>query len=164
MNNFIRNIYYFALKCWNWFIPHFKKVIYVGEYVTDRNFGDALNFVLLPAITHRKLIPKRYCFSFQYEENENVLFIGSIIRTSTNQSIVWGAGAISHNDEVKGVKEILSVRGPLTRDILCKQGYNCPPVYGDPALALPLFYKPHSKNGGGGGKKDRFYPTLFGQR
>ena len=65
---------------------------------------------------------------------------------------VWGSGfgydkrksrffklyKISHRMRHK--VDIRAVRGPETRRILLKMGYNCPEVYGDPAILLPLFY------------------------
>jgi len=130
------------LKLYYFIKSLFYKCIYIGEYVTDRNFGDALNFVLLSKLTNKTIIPKRFCFKSQYRNNEKLLFIGSIVRKSDNQSIIWGAGIISSKDKVQGVKSIRSVRGPLTRDLLIRQGYECPPIYGDPALLLPRFYNP----------------------
>lgn len=38
-------------------------------------------------------------------------------------------------------KQVLAVRGPLTSRRLNELGYDCPTVYGDPAILLPLFYE-----------------------
>lgn len=73
----------------------------------------------------------------------HMLSVGSIIEQSTGQSIIWGSGF--HNDTdvpISRPYHIASVRGPLTRNRLQELGISCPELYGDPALLLPLVYKP----------------------
>jgi pyruvyltransferase len=77
---------------------------------------------------------------------ENYVSIGSILHFSDKNSIVWGAGFISKDSYCKvPPKKILAVRGPLTRKKLIEQNIECPKIYGDPALLLPIFYHPKIK-------------------
>ncbi|WP_282039418.1 polysaccharide pyruvyl transferase family protein [Saccharicrinis aurantiacus] len=109
----------------------------VVGYVTGPNFGDALNIPLF-----------KLCFGWNAESNpflkryfSNYIFIGSIIERGNNKSIILGAGIIKE-DEILNYKpkKVISVRGKLSRNILLKNKIECPEVYGDPALLLPLFY------------------------
>lgn len=108
----------------------------------QRNFGDELNVYLLRALTGRTIIS--YYDIPHLRPRPDLLCIGSIVEEfTTPQSVIWGSGAIS------GVKplrhkpaRVCAVRGRLTRDYLLRQGVACPEVYGDPALLLPLVYRP----------------------
>jgi exoV-like protein len=71
-----------------------------------------------------------------------------MLHDCNSQTIVWGSGFLSNDDKFKlkeKPKKVLAVRGKLSRQFLLEQGVECPEVYGDPALLLPLFYKAHKK-------------------
>ena len=76
-----------------------------------------------------------------------MFFIGSIITFySLKNAIICGSGILNGKTKynIKGsTKKICIVRGPLTQKTLSEKGYDCPLVYGDPALLLPLYYKPN---------------------
>lgn len=127
------------------------------------NFGDALNPILIKFISGETpknlytnrigLIGKKISFNFwenakQLIKKEPVyVIIGSTLQWAVNKnSIIWGAGFISPDCKLKDKpRKICAVRGPLTREIILKQGIDCPDIYGDPALVLPGFYKPNIK-------------------
>lgn len=74
---------------------------------------------------------------------EIYLVVGSILYQVDRNAIIWGAGFISENSRLReNPKMICAVRGPLTRELIIKQGLECPEIYGDPALLYPRFYKP----------------------
>jgi lipopolysaccharide biosynthesis glycosyltransferase len=66
---------------------------------------------------------------------------GSVIRLCGNNALVYGSGIRSADQEVHN-SFVRSVRGPLTRGRFLAEGFECPPIYGDPGLLLPLFYRP----------------------
>ncbi len=67
---------------------------------------------------------------------------GSLGRWIREDSIVWGTGIIRRDEELFRPAEVTAVRGPRTRARFLELGYDCPDVYGDPGILLPLFYRP----------------------
>lgn len=67
--------------------------------------------------------------------------IGNILgEIKSPNSSVWGSGFASSTEQLTvEPRDINSVRGPLSRNIILKQGFNCPKIYGDPILLYPKF-------------------------
>ena len=106
------------------------------------NWGDALNPILIQKMSGKLPISADEIINFRNEPVYSV--VGSILgfHNDINQ-IVWGSGFISSSSRFeKKPRRICAVRGPLTRDLIIKQGIDCPEIYGDPALLYPLFYRP----------------------
>lgn len=81
------------------------------------------------------------------ESGKTLKSVGSILHQGLKDGdIIWGSGSIHNGDLPNGLDiDIRAVRGPLTRSLLIKNGYDCPEVYGDPALLMPDFYNPEVK-------------------
>jgi pyruvyltransferase len=100
------------------------------------NFGDMLTPYLIEKLTGKKpYLVNKYCYKDHY------LIAGSIFNKANKNSIVFGSGIMRRKEKIKKPKKILVVRGPLTRKRLIELGYECPKIFGDPALLLPLLYK-----------------------
>ena len=108
------------------------------------NFGDALNTELIRLITGEK--PQLVNKAFPNAHNEDIyMAIGSVLGWADKNTTVWGAGKMSETDSTmfkEAPKKICAVRGPLTREEVIKRGYDCPEVYGDPALLMSRFFDP----------------------
>ena len=114
------------------------KIIFYYYHFND-NFGDLITPYFLKKFCNNK--------DYDYDFNNNsvspkIISCGSIMRLCNKKTIVYGSGIRNIDQDIKpGIIKI--VRGPLTRKRLIDIGcYNCPPVYGDPGLLLPLYYKP----------------------
>lgn len=109
------------------------------------NYGDLLSKYLVEKISGREINwvhPKRQPW---YKWNKtNYLAIGSIIHHASKDSIVWGSGIIDKEQHIEKA-DFRAVRGPQTRKFLLDLGYDCPEVYGDPALLLPKHYHPETE-------------------
>lgn len=70
--------------------------------------------------------------------------IGSLICDGNVKfgGVFWGTGM--HDTSVRKFLApciFTAVRGPLTRQSLLDAGYQCPEIYGDPALLMPMLYE-----------------------
>jgi pyruvyltransferase len=102
-----------------------------------RNWGDALSPYLVRLLSGKEVVLRTGL------HHRRFLAIGSILSDANEHAEVWGSGFIRVNDRVRvGPRKVHAVRGPLTRDLLLRQGVDCPEVYGDPALLLPKFFNP----------------------
>lgn len=70
-----------------------------------------------------------------------IISVGSIIGWGSGKRIVWGSGILFEDEKIDD-GEFLAVRGKYTQERLRALGYRVPEVIGDPALLLPLLYKP----------------------
>lgn len=112
-----------------------------GSKISHRNLGDELNYYLLTKLTGKRVIAHK---NFFHGRISNYQVIGSVVEECNELSEIWGAGAFQKIERPLLCKpnKVHAVRGPLTRDFLIQNGVDCPAVYGDPALLLPLMYTP----------------------
>jgi hypothetical protein len=106
------------------------------------NYGDLLSKYLVEKISGKDIKwvhPKKQAW---YKiDKTNYVTIGSILHHTSKDSIVWGSGIIDKQQPIEKA-DFRAVRGPQTRKFLLELGFECPSVYGDPALLLPKYYHP----------------------
>lgn len=130
----------------------YPNISYSYGLVRHSNWGDDLNMFFIPLISKDIILPGAFlveCWGYPLPWLRNYTkykCIGSVFDTIyEDNTIVWGAGMIEKNKYPHMCPlKILAVRGPLTYKQLVSKGYDCPEVYGDPALLLPYYYKPRS--------------------
>lgn len=107
-----------------------------------RNFGDELSPVLV-----REVLTQHFALrvrNLQPKDGKKLFAIGSILHFARSGDVVWGSGVngkVADEAHKFSSLDVRAVRGPLTREFLSTRGIECPPVYGDPALLLPLFLR-----------------------
>jgi pyruvyltransferase len=101
----------------------------LGKYVVERISGKKAQWVRAPKFNVRNSFQPFY------------VTIGSVLAHINVYCIVWGSG-INFKEEQIARGTFLAVRGPLSRKRLLELGYECPEIYGDPALLLPLYFDP----------------------
>jgi len=120
-----------------------KEIILIEGHGDSTNFGDALNYPFIEYLSGKKVILSKYLSKKTVEANATYSVIGSVVQMSSDNCIIWGAGFMTdQKPRVPIPQSICAVRGPLTRKIFLDHNIECPEVYGDPALLLPLIYNP----------------------
>ena len=106
------------------------------------NYGDLMSKYLVEKISKKKVITVTHPSNRLYKHLfKHYLAIGSIISSANKNSIVWGSGIIKKDVNIRNAK-FLAVRGPKTRNRILEKGFDCPEIYGDPALLMPNYFKP----------------------
>ena len=110
-------------------------------YYQSNNAGDTLTPIIVEFFTGQKV---------EFVERNaqgKLLAVGSIMKALRPNDVVWGAGIMRKTDTFPSVlkAKFLAVRGRRSADILRQAGAEVPEVYGDPALLLPLIYKPKTQ-------------------
>lgn len=157
-------IFKFCKICWvqlrDFYLFFFRHAIIVNGFVDDqtwkgirhRNWGDDLNYYFLKELTGRPVVFYHNFKLAKFLHLKNYMCIGTVIDNyvspCNSKAIIWGTGSVG----VKWIEtifsrpaQILAVRGLKTKEFCDRYKVECPNVFGDPALLLPLIYKPSVK-------------------
>lgn len=120
-------------------IPHRVNLNYWCE---SNNLGDTLT----PVIVNYMLSLRGIDPNQRVSKKKHLYAVGSVLTAGIQDCTVWGSGILNaritnrcRNREL----DIRAVRGPFTRAILMDYGYECPAIYGDPAMLMPEIYQPN---------------------
>lgn len=111
------------------------------------NLGDELS----PIIVDYVLKLKGLSITNAVRGKKHLYALGSIIQFGYQNTTIWGSGFLEKEPFLKKNLfqrwplrrlDVRAVRGPLTRERLLQFGHNCPEIYGDPGILMPLIYKP----------------------
>ncbi len=113
------------------------------------NLGDELGKVVIDWMLERS--NRGLSRDMWVKKKKFFLSIGSGLLFSYQDATFWGTGVerddyplhqlFFHRNPLRKL-DIRAVRGPLSREMIIKLGHKCPEVYGDPAILMPLIYKP----------------------
>ncbi len=111
------------------------------------NLGDALG----PVVVNWMLQNKGLSLDTYVEKKKHLITICSGVVKSYQNMTVWGSGVecelqffhrrLFQKSWFRKL-DIRAIRGPLSRSYLMRLGHNCPEIYGDPAILMPLIYTP----------------------
>ena len=140
----------------NLYLYFFHHAIIVNGYVDDhtwngirhRHWGDDLNYYYLHKLTGRSIVFYHNFKLAKWLHLKNYLCIGTLldaVNYANAQTIVWGSGVSGQERSFVHPENILAVRGKKTKEFCDRYNVDCPEVYGDPALLLPLVYLPKGR-------------------
>jgi pyruvyltransferase len=104
------------------------------------NFGDALTPYIINKLSGKDVIYTKPGDTVAY------MATGSMLDDDITNCIIWGCGIAWMKDTVRKPLEFRAVRGPISYKRTIDCGHSCPEIWGDPALLLPLLYKPKRRN------------------
>lgn len=117
---------------------------------TEQNLGDMLSEVIYNFMCNKYGLDAHAKLKKTY----HFYAVGSILFFENQDAVVWGTGCtkepeknisnIIHQKYMRKL-DVRAVRGPKTKEALDKLGIECPEVYGDPAMLMPLIYQPVNK-------------------
>lgn len=153
MNSIISKIITIWVQVRDLYLYLFQHAIIVNGYVDDhtwcgirhRNWGDDLNYYYLHQLTRRPIVFRHNFRIARWLRHNNYLCIGTLLdgqKYKDSHTVIWGSGCSGADRGLPTPQKVLAVRGPKSREYLQSQGIDCPEVYGDPALLLPLVYQP----------------------
>lgn len=120
----------------------------IGNKVYKRNFGDDIAYDIVRYLSNdpKKKVLNIRCILFgKHLKQSNYAIIGSIINSDfcNSKTIIYNAGIIEEPLNLKYTpREILSVRGPLSRNCLVENNINCPDIFFDSSFLLKQMYQP----------------------
>lgn len=122
------------------------------EYYKDAlNLGDYLSRIVCDYMLSLRSLS--FDSKSQKHKIEHLMAIGSILGGRGDfDATVWGSG-VKNFMSIRGLcrkrfyqkLDVRAVRGPITRDALIQCGFQCPQVYGDPAILMPMICTPKIK-------------------
>lgn len=131
-----------------WDVPNFGDMLspfiiehFSGKKILHKECYRGIKYVILETLKRISGKIKKPLGTINYPYQRNLLCVGSIISWGNGSSVVWGSGFMNEYDGFRGDK-VFAVRGALTDDKLRRMGYPECKVYGDPAILLPMIYRP----------------------
>lgn len=120
-----------------------KNQINLEWWQRTTNLGDALAPIIY------EWILRKYHLDKNKRTNKTIHLntVGSLIGQGHYDAVIWGSGVLDQRNTTNLVNQrkyrkldVRAVRGPISYIVLKICGYECPQVYGDPAILMPYIY------------------------